>query len=249
MSSYPRGRVALVTGANGITGNAIVEHLVRQPKSEWLVQQEDPVTQYAQRLLTSLLQRSKIIVTSRRTTTQVIWQDPRVRYIALDFLKPVAELCEAMAPLCYDATHAFFASYVHVADFKKLRDYNVPMFRNFLLAIDAVAAKSLQRVCVQTGGKVRPPSLLETASTEYGLLTAITSTTGFIWGPLRFRSMKGCSGTKTMGRTSTTSRKISCLIWLRSATGPGTLFDPMLLLASLQRVWPLFVHPRLQADM
>lgn len=60
-----------------------------------------------------------------------------------------------MTPLCHDVTHAFFASYVHVADFTKLADYNAPLFRNFLVAIDTVANKSLQRVCVQTGGKVR----------------------------------------------------------------------------------------------
>jgi NAD(P)-dependent dehydrogenase (short-subunit alcohol dehydrogenase family) len=29
------GKVAFVTGANGITGFAIIEHLIRQPKAEW----------------------------------------------------------------------------------------------------------------------------------------------------------------------------------------------------------------------
>lgn len=33
-----RGKVAFVTGANGITGNALVEHLIRQPESDWYVQ-------------------------------------------------------------------------------------------------------------------------------------------------------------------------------------------------------------------
>lgn len=28
-------KVALVAGANGISGNAIVEHLIRTPKEEW----------------------------------------------------------------------------------------------------------------------------------------------------------------------------------------------------------------------
>lgn len=28
-------KVALVTGANGITGNAIVDYLVKRPTSEW----------------------------------------------------------------------------------------------------------------------------------------------------------------------------------------------------------------------
>lgn len=32
---HPNGKVAFVTGANGITGNALIEHLIRQPASEW----------------------------------------------------------------------------------------------------------------------------------------------------------------------------------------------------------------------
>ena len=31
----PAAKVALVTGVNGISGHAIVENLIRQPKSEW----------------------------------------------------------------------------------------------------------------------------------------------------------------------------------------------------------------------
>lgn len=67
-----------------------------------------------------------------------------------------------MTRLCQGVTHAFFASYVHAADFADLKTYNVPLFNNFLVAIDVVAARSLQRVCLQTGGKVllppaRPP--------------------------------------------------------------------------------------------
>ncbi|KAH6995543.1 hypothetical protein BKA56DRAFT_471695 [Ilyonectria sp. MPI-CAGE-AT-0026] len=129
--SPPRGKVAFVTGVNGITGNALVEHLIRQPKSEW----------------------SKIIVTSRRRMSQIFWQDARVKFIPLDFLKPVDELIEAMKPLCYDVTHAFFASYVHESDFSKLINCNVPLFTNFLTAVDIVAAGKLQRVCLHTGGK------------------------------------------------------------------------------------------------
>ncbi|CAK7224271.1 hypothetical protein SEUCBS140593_005518 [Sporothrix eucalyptigena] len=123
-------KVALITGANGITGNALVEELIRQPESEW----------------------SKIVITSRRPT-QVFWQDPRVVFLPLDFLRPADELVEAMALLCHDVTHAFFASYVHTADFKTLKDCNVPLFENFLVAIDKVARDSLQRVILHTGGK------------------------------------------------------------------------------------------------
>ncbi|KAG8163154.1 hypothetical protein KVR01_007632 [Diaporthe batatas] len=126
-----RPKVAFVTGANGITGNALVEHLIRQPESEW----------------------SEIIITSRRKPTQVFWQDPRIRFLALDFLKPVEELKAAMEPLCGHVTHAFYASYVHSADFAQLRTHNVPLFEHFLVAIDSVAGDSLERVVIHTGGK------------------------------------------------------------------------------------------------
>lgn len=59
-----------------------------------------------------------------------------------------------MSPLCHSVTHAFYASYVHVPDFAGLKDSNIPLFKNFLVATDFVAAKSLQRVCLHTGGKV-----------------------------------------------------------------------------------------------
>jgi hypothetical protein len=71
-------------------------------------------------------------------------------------MKPVAEITKIMETACQDVTHAYFTSYVHTDDFDKLREYNVPLFENFLTAIDAVAGTSLQRVCLQTGGKVRP---------------------------------------------------------------------------------------------
>ncbi|KAK7742400.1 hypothetical protein SLS53_004546 [Cytospora paraplurivora] len=129
-SGYPNAKVAFVTGVNGITGNAIVEHLIRQPASEW----------------------SKIVITTRRIPDWPLWQDPRIRFIGLDFLKPVEELVEKLRPVAFDVTHAFYASYVHSVDFAKLKEANVPMFKNFLLAIDQ-SSKSLQRVVHHTGGK------------------------------------------------------------------------------------------------
>ncbi|EWG48593.1 hypothetical protein FVEG_16288 [Fusarium verticillioides 7600] len=132
-----KGKVSFVTGNNGITGNAIIEHPIRKPEPEW----------------------SKIIITSRRVPKQSVWQDHRVKFIALDFLNLVEELIKHMAPLCHDVTHAFFTSYVHTANFAKLRDSNIPSFHNFLVAIDIVAASTLQRVCLQTGGKCYGPHL------------------------------------------------------------------------------------------
>ncbi|PWY83404.1 NAD-dependent epimerase/dehydratase [Aspergillus heteromorphus CBS 117.55] len=124
-----QSKVAFVTGANGVSGYAIVEHLIRQPKEEW----------------------SKIIVSSRRPPPTP-WIDPRVEFVAVDFLNPVEKIVVRLTKICAAVTHAFFTSYVHYNDFKILRDRNVPLFRNFLDTVDAVCP-ALQRVSLQTGGK------------------------------------------------------------------------------------------------
>lgn len=79
--------------------------------------------------------------------------DPRVQFVALDFLEPVDDIVTKMKPFTETVTHVFFASYVHSDDFKLLRDKNIPLFRNFLDAVDRACPK-LERVCLQTGGKV-----------------------------------------------------------------------------------------------
>ncbi|KAI3007399.1 hypothetical protein CBS147346_3208 [Aspergillus niger] len=128
MSPLPE-KVAFVTGANGISGYAIVEHLIRQPKQEW----------------------SKIIVTSRRPLPTP-WIDPRVEFVAVDFLESVETIITKIKDICAPVTHAYFTSYVHDDDFRVLREKNVPLFRNFLDAVDAVCP-ALRRVSLQTGGK------------------------------------------------------------------------------------------------
>ena len=149
----PKRKVAFVTGANGISGNAIVEHLIRQPRSEWLVFLFDLSPGMLTLLTFVSVHRSRIVVTSR-TPPSNYWEDPRVEFIALDFLSPVKDLVRRMTPICKDVTHTYFTSYVHTDDFLKLKDYNAPLFENFLTAIDAVAGPCLQRVCLQTGAKV-----------------------------------------------------------------------------------------------
>ncbi|KAJ5326862.1 uncharacterized protein MYU51_001541 [Penicillium brevicompactum] len=122
-------KVAFVTGVNGISGSAIVDHLIKQPHSEW----------------------SEIIITSRSPikSTQI---DSRVRFVAIDFLRPVEEIVEQIKDLCKNVTHAFFTSYVHDNDFSILYKKNGPLFRHFLEATD-LACPKLKRVVLQTGGK------------------------------------------------------------------------------------------------
>ncbi|KAB8208680.1 hypothetical protein BDV34DRAFT_210730 [Aspergillus parasiticus] len=123
------GKVAFVAGANGISGFAIIEHLVRQPKAEW----------------------SKIIVTSRRPLAY-FWPDPRVEFVAVDFLEPVEKIVAKLRNICAPVTHTYFTSYVHHDDFRVLKEKNVPLFKNFMDAVDEVCP-NLERVCLQTGGK------------------------------------------------------------------------------------------------
>ncbi|KEF51219.1 uncharacterized protein A1O9_12722 [Exophiala aquamarina CBS 119918] len=125
-----QAKVAFVSGGNGISGNAIIEQLIRTSSDDW----------------------SKIIVSSKSVLLER-WQDPRIEFIALDFLEPVDSIIKQMTPSCQAITHAFYTSYVHSEDFAKLPEYNIPLFKNFLTAVDSVAGKNLLRVCLQTGAK------------------------------------------------------------------------------------------------
>jgi nucleoside-diphosphate-sugar epimerase len=123
-------KVALITGANGITGSAILDHLVKHTTSdEW----------------------SRIILTSRSPLTLTV-TDPRVEFIALDFTKPPKALVQEMGVDCADVTHAYFSSYVHKDDFDQLNRANRALFENFLDALLSVA-NNLQNCTLQTGGK------------------------------------------------------------------------------------------------
>lgn len=106
--------------------------------------------------------RSKIVVTSRRPLP-TSWVDPRVEFVAIDFLKPVETIVKVIKTICKDVTHAYFTSYVHSMVFSTLAEKNCPLFRNFLDAVDSACPK-LERVCLQTGGKVSEGDTIESYS-------------------------------------------------------------------------------------
>ena len=122
-------KVALITGGNGITGSAIIEHLVQTTNEE---------------------QWSRIIVTSR-SPFETIVSDSRVEFIALDFTKDSETLASLMRDTCAAVTHAYFSSYVHRDDFAELNAANKALFENFLKALVQVAPK-LENCTLQTGG-------------------------------------------------------------------------------------------------
>jgi nucleoside-diphosphate-sugar epimerase len=124
-------KVAFVTGANGITGSAIIEYLHKNTTTE---------------------QWTKVIATSRSPlqTQSSFSSDPRLSFVALDFSKPVSTLVKEMAGPCADVTHAYFSSYVHKDDFKELNEANSQLFETFLTALVQTAPK-LENVTLQTG--------------------------------------------------------------------------------------------------
>jgi nucleoside-diphosphate-sugar epimerase len=124
------GKVAFITGANGITGSAILKYLVEHTSAEeW----------------------SDLIVTSR-SPFQTIVSDPRIEFVALDFSQDAKTLAGKMATVCSKVTHAYFSSYVHKDDFKELNVANEKLFTNFLDAL-IETAPNLENVTLQTGGK------------------------------------------------------------------------------------------------
>lgn len=123
-------KIAFVTGANGITGGGITEHLsTKTTAEEW----------------------SQIVITSRSPLAHG-FSDSRIRFVALDFLEPVEELVLLMRGVCGSVTHAYFSSYVHRDEFTALQSANRYLFENFLSALVQVSPK-LQNVTLQTGAK------------------------------------------------------------------------------------------------
>ncbi|RDW58411.1 hypothetical protein BP5796_12341 [Coleophoma crateriformis] len=123
-------RVALITGGNGITGSAILEHLVNNTTAkEW----------------------SRIIVTSRSPFQTTVCDD-RISFIPLDFSEPSNIVAQKMRSECSSVTHAYFSSYIHKDEFTELNRANEALFENFLDALIAVAP-NLENCTLQTGGK------------------------------------------------------------------------------------------------
>lgn len=120
---------AFITGANGISGSAILEYFVQHTAAQdW-----------------------DLIVTSRSPFKSTV-DDARIKFIPLDYTQDVRVLVEQMKDVCSMVTHAYFCSYVHKDDFNELNSANAALFEKFLESLERVA-QSLQNVTLQTGGK------------------------------------------------------------------------------------------------
>ncbi|PWY75792.1 hypothetical protein BO83DRAFT_436548 [Aspergillus eucalypticola CBS 122712] len=81
MSPLPQN-VAFVTGANGISGYAIVEHFIRQPK------------------LNGNHHSSLLAELQSRCPLPTPWIDPRVEFVAVDFLESVETIISKLKDIC-----------------------------------------------------------------------------------------------------------------------------------------------------
>jgi hypothetical protein len=125
--------VACVWGANGISGTAMIDVLVEQPRNEW----------------------SKIICISRRPT-QLDVDDDRIHFISIDILKAsvdeiVTELSKAGGE---NITHVYHYTYIEKQDEKELDEVNKILFQKALDATVKIAGKQVKCVSLQTGYKV-----------------------------------------------------------------------------------------------
>ncbi|OAL38297.1 hypothetical protein AYO20_02356 [Fonsecaea nubica] len=121
--------VALVTGANGVTGDYLIQQLASEP--HW----------------------TKIIATSRRQPFRLP-KDPRVVFGQADLNSDVASISQALRDMgATKVTHFFHMAYIHHDAFEKQYEYNVKFFINILTAVDDINKDSLQRVVLQNGAK------------------------------------------------------------------------------------------------
>jgi hypothetical protein len=125
--------VACVWGANGISGIAMIDVLVKQPRSKW----------------------NKIICISRRPT-QLDTDDDRIYFISIDILKAtvdeiVTELSKAGGE---SITHVYHYTYIEKKDEKELDEVNKILFQKSLDATVKIVGRQVKCFLLQTGYKV-----------------------------------------------------------------------------------------------
>ncbi|PQE05993.1 nucleoside-diphosphate-sugar epimerase protein [Rutstroemia sp. NJR-2017a BBW] len=129
MASKENPKVALITGANGISGAAVLKQLSSNPI--W----------------------SEIHALSRSPPTTAP-SDSRIHFHTLDLSAPLSTLTSFLqSHNLTHITHFFHYAYIHSPSLTQQAADNIPLFRNTLYAIDTVSSSTLERVILQTGGK------------------------------------------------------------------------------------------------
>ncbi|PQE18975.1 nucleoside-diphosphate-sugar epimerase protein [Rutstroemia sp. NJR-2017a WRK4] len=129
MASKENPKVALITGANGISGAAVLKQLSSNPI--W----------------------SEIHALSRSPPTTTP-SDPRIHFHTLDLSAPLSTLTSFLqSHNLTHITHFFHYAYIHSPSLIQQAADNIPLFHNTVYAIDTASSSTLERVILQTGGK------------------------------------------------------------------------------------------------
>lgn len=133
------GRSALIFGASGITGWALMNEAVTYPSPETF---------------------ARIIGLTNRPLSlddAHLPKDPRIElYSGIDLTKDNVEEQLKKVPGIATITHIYFAAYTgHGTDFQTLKKINVEILKHTLDAVEALCPQ-LSYFTLQTGGKVSP---------------------------------------------------------------------------------------------
>lgn len=126
-------RVACVWGANGISGLAMIDHLLEQPSSEW----------------------KKIICISRRPC-QYEFDDRRIVFVSVDLLQSsVEDIVRALDQVeGRTITDVFHYTYVEKKTEEELDEMNRSVLEKALEVCAQLAGQTIRSFSLQTGYKV-----------------------------------------------------------------------------------------------
>lgn len=133
MSVLSSPRVACIWGANGISGTAMLDHLIEQPSNEW----------------------NHIICISRRKI-QLNIEDNRIDFLSIDILNStVDEIVEQLETVNGKTiTDIFHYTYIEKSTEDELDEINKILLEKTLDACVKIAGKNIKSFSLQTGYKV-----------------------------------------------------------------------------------------------
>lgn len=126
-------RIACIWGGNGISGMAMIEHLIGQSTREW----------------------KRIICISRRMN-QLTIEDDRIDFISLDLLNSsIDDIIDQLKTVNGDRiTDVFHYTYIEKSNEEELDRVNKIILEKALEACATVAGQTIQSFSLQTGYKV-----------------------------------------------------------------------------------------------
>jgi len=132
-SSSSSPRVACIWGANGISGIAMIDHLIEQSSNDW----------------------NRIICISRRSN-QLNTEDNRIDFVSIDILNSsVDEIVEQLDKVNGKTiTDVFHFTYIEKTNEEELDQVNKILLEKALDACVKIAGQTIKSFSLQTGYKV-----------------------------------------------------------------------------------------------